>query len=332
MAYIPRRQGNSTFWLSENLRISAGLRPYRPWEKIQLSKKMVTGYKGIETEQINTRLHLLLLRDITREWKADILDQEIRLARHMQIGLQPESMPQSEFLDVAATCQPAHNIGGDLYDAIVLDDNRIAMVIGDATGHGIDSALLAALVSGAFRSCVVSDPDPAAVLSSIDGVLRRTNQHGFVTLIYMLFAPDGTSFRYGLAGHYPPMVIGRDELWLENATPSSLPLGVNLPPSYHFEEVNLHPGDIVAAFSDGILECRNLGGELFQQQIPEIILNLAEDHVQTMMNVLLKKAGDFAVGGIHQDDFTMILVRVKDKDRSPLPERKSSRTVGRARS
>ncbi|MBN1880048.1 serine/threonine-protein phosphatase [bacterium] len=305
-------QGNATFWLNDTLRTNASLRPYRPWEKIKISRMMATGYRGIENDQINTRLHLLLLRDVTREWEADILEQEVRLARRMQIGLQPEVMPQTPVFDIVATCQPAHNIGGDLYDAVTLEDGCIAMVIGDATGHGVDSALLAAVVSGAFRSSVAIDPDPNAVLRSIDGVLRRTQQHGFVTLIYMLLEADGSAMQYGLAGHYPPIIFHHHDPLPESTTPESLPLGVSLPSHYHFETVSLSAGDIIAAFSDGFLECRNAVGETFQQVIPGIIRKYADGDADGMLRTLLKEINEFSHNPVQQDDFTAIIIRIKN--------------------
>lgn len=323
--YTPEK-ATEAFWLDDTHRVHAGLRPYRPWEKIPLTRRMATGYKGIETDQINTRLHLLLLRDVTREWEADILEQEVRLARRMQVGLQPEVMPQTPVFDIVATCQPAHNIGGDLYDAVTLDDGRIAMVIGDATGHGVDSALLAAVVSGAFRSSVANDPDPQAVLNRIDGVLRRTQQHGFVTLIYMLLEADGSSLQYGLAGHYPPFVFHQHDPLPESATPESLPLGVSLPSHYHFETVSLSTGDIIAAFSDGFLECRNAAGETFQHAIPGIIRNHGSEDADNLLKILLNEINEFSNNPVQQDDFTAIIVRMKNPVRDPLGKPAGTRT------
>jgi serine phosphatase RsbU (regulator of sigma subunit) len=306
--------GSCIVWLDETKRVRGNLRPYKPWINIRASNLMSTGYRGITGEDIHRRLHLLLLQDVTLEWEAEMLQQEITLARQIQIGLQPERMPQTEFYDIVATCEPAKHIGGDLYDAIILADGRIALVIGDATGHGVHSALLGALVTGAFRGCVDYDPEPEVVLESVDCVLRNTNHHGFVTLIYMLLDPRGQSMRYGLAGHYPPMIIRNGRDVCQTDTPSSLPLGISLPSMYHFGECKLVTGDIIAAFSDGLLECRNSSGEMFQNAIPGIIRKTGKLPSQAILNEIVFDASQFADDNMIEDDLTAIIIKVNDPD------------------
>ena len=307
-------QAHCVTWLDDTKRVRVNLRPYKPWANIRATNRMSTGFRGIQGDDIHHRLHMLLLQDVTVEWEAEMLTQEISVARRIQMGLQPEIMPQTDVYDIVATCEPAKTIGGDLYDAVILPDGRIALIIGDATGHGVHSALLAALVTGAFRGCVDYDPEPEIVLESIDRVLRNTNHDGFVTVVYMLLEAGGESIRYGLAGHYPPMLIRETKEVCQKSTPSSLPLGINLPSMYYFGECKLKSGDIIAAFSDGLLECRSADGATFYDKIPGIIQKAGKLTPHAILNELLHNAFEFANENIIDDDLTAIIIKVKSLD------------------
>jgi serine phosphatase RsbU (regulator of sigma subunit) len=307
-------QGHCVIWLDDTKRVRVNLRPYKPWANVRATSRMSTGFRGIQGDDVHHRLHMLLLQDVTLEWEAESLQQEISVARRIQMGLQPERMPQTDVYDIVATCEPAKTIGGDLYDAVILPDERIALIIGDATGHGVHSALLAALVTGAFRGCVDYDPEPEIVLESIDRVLRNTNHDGFVTVVYMLLEANGGSFRYGLAGHYPPMLVRHDQELCQKPTPSSLPLGINLPSMYYFGECELRSGDVIAAFSDGLLECRNSDDDTFHDKIPGIIRKAGKLTPHAILNELLHNALEFAKENIIDDDLTAIIIKVKSSD------------------
>jgi len=309
------------FWINRNkgerVRAHITLIPYRPWEKIRVNDRMASGFDGISMKDINRMLYLMLIQDTTREWEAETLEHQMSLARRMQQNLLPDILPDLPGLDVTAFCQPASNVGGDLYDVIKLDDGRVAVLIGDATGHGVDSALLAAVASGAFRAAVRHSPEPAEVLKSVDDVLRSTNQSGFVTVVYMLINKDRTRMDVGLAGHYPPVICRCDKKKVkasifecEFETPSSLPLGVNLEPIYHLVSYDLQVGDIVAAFSDGILEFQLPGGDFFQKEIPGLIVSTtaksASEIWTGIFNSLTKKTAEKPP----EDDLTAVIFKI----------------------
>ncbi len=307
-------EGNRRFWIDlashRKLRIHAGLRAFRPWDHIRTTSRMATGFEGIGMEEVNRRIHLLLMRDVTREWEAEVLQREIDLARRMQQELLPSGLPVSSVYDIAATCRPARHIGGDLYDVVQLGTGHVAMIIGDATGHGVDSALLAALVSGAFRASIQQYTAPEDILQTIDRVLRTTRQHGFVTLIYLLMDPSGSRMEYGLAGHYPPILWSEDIQKCILQPAASLPLGVNLPAHYDTGSFSIKPGDVIAAFSDGLLELREKSGQSFQETLTTLLKTLRKKPARHILKEVFRRAARVTPEESQQDDMTGIIVRI----------------------
>lgn len=307
-------RGSRRLWLNlrdgRRILVQAGLRPLRLWDHVQTTSRMATGFDGVEMDQVRQRIHLLLLRDVTREWEAEVLQKEIDLARRMQNQLLPTELPASEIFDIAARCRPASHIGGDLYDVIQLDTGQIAMIIGDAAGHGVDSALLAALVSGAFRASIQQHTAPEDILRVIDRVLRTTSQPGFVTLIYLLLDPNELQIDYGLAGHYPPVVCRSDTEKCTWFAAASLPLGVHLPAHYDIGTFKIGHGDIVAAFSDGLLEYRNESGNPYQETLDSVIVAHRNSAAKEILDAIFQTASDASSIEKQQDDMTGIVVRI----------------------
>ncbi|MBN1550381.1 PP2C family protein-serine/threonine phosphatase [bacterium] len=307
-------QAARTIWLTRHngqlMRAIAMVRPYRPFENINVDKRLTTGYSGISLDQANKKLHLLSIRDVTAQWEAEKLQQEIDLARRMQRSLQPKKIPDTNIFDIAAACHPANHVGGDLYDIVSLPDGRLAMILGDAAGHGVDSALLASLVSGAFRASVTHDSSPEKVLSSVDQVLRATPQQSFVTAVYLLFENDGHLLTYGLAGHHAPMICRCQENRCDAILPSSLPLGITLPPSYHIRRELLNPGDIVSVFSDGLIETQNENGETFERFVPEILKKNRDRTAENVLKAVLNSVHTFRGSAAQNDDVTAMVVKV----------------------
>jgi len=308
------KTGSTHMWIDvehdRKIRVQTGLRPFRPWDHIRTTSRMSTGFDGIDVEEVNRRIHLLLLRETTAEWEAEVLQNEINLAKHMQQSLLPPALPDSPVFEIAAFCRPARHIGGDLYDVRELENGRIAAIIGDAAGHGVDSALLAALVSGAFRASIQQHTEPEEILRIIDRVLRSTGQSGFVTLIYLLLDPDSHRIEYGLAGHYPPAHYRGATRQCEWRDAASLPLGVHLPPHYDTGVLNVAPGDTVAAFSDGLLELLHGTGQPFQNTLTNILMHHGNASAGVILDTVFKSAKTDTVSEKQTDDMTAVIIRV----------------------
>jgi Stage II sporulation protein E (SpoIIE) len=287
------------------------MHPYRPMEHIMMHDSMSTGYDGLSAKEVDRKLYLLLIRDITVQWEAEKLHQEIELARRMQRNLLPVDLPCSDVFDIAAACQPASQIGGDIYDIKLVEDGRLVLLLGDATGHGVDSALLGAIVMGSFRTAVVQNQEPRPVLSVMDQALRESSQPGFVTGVYCVFDSAGASFQYGLAGHYAPIIYRSLGKCFDSFEPESLPMGVGLPPSYHIGSAELHRGDVIAIFSDGLIETRNPENETFESVLYRIIVDSDGEDSSEILSRVLNGVRTFRGALQPEDDITAIIIRIR---------------------
>ncbi len=236
------------------------------------------------------------------------------LARRMQMNLLPGTIPETPRYNVAARCRPASKVGGDVYDIVRVDADGLAVFMGDAVGHGIDSGLLAATAMGVYRATVHQDPDPEHILSGLDRSLRSSSRPGFITAGCLFCSPGGDELLYGLAGQEAPIVIRSGRIVDGGMLPSSLPLGVNLPPNYHRGSMPLQPGDLIAVLSDGFLETRNVADEIFETRLHRFLEEQSGDPLPDLIEKLFLAADDFRGVLPQKDDLTVVLVRVKEWD------------------
>src|SRR5438445_10529199 len=126
---------------------------------------------------------------------------ELELARDLQAGLIPKSPAQTPEFEVAAFNEIANTVGGDIYDFVPLPDGRLAVLFGDASGHGMSAGLMMAVASASFRTQLDIDPSPAAIVTALNRILCRTGgPRSFFACCYVLLSPNG-DFVAITAGH-----------------------------------------------------------------------------------------------------------------------------------
>ncbi|MCB0881794.1 MAG: SpoIIE family protein phosphatase [Thermoleophilia bacterium] len=184
---------------------------------------------------------------------------ERRLWETVQNGLLPERLPNTPVYRVAARYRPAETallVGGDFYDTYLLADGRLAVMVGDVTGHGATSAAQAAGLRFGWRTMVAVDPRPHVVVAALNAQMARAELRSngvFASIIYALIGPDGTGV-YTRAGHPPPVLAGADgcrELLSEERGPL---LGVVDDPSWPEVPLEIAEGETLVMFTDGLVE------------------------------------------------------------------------------
>jgi serine phosphatase RsbU (regulator of sigma subunit) len=245
----------------------------RPLGAIQLdtqerSKKFVTEDLNLLTIVANlagvaidkARLHENLL---SREKE----QKEIELARKVQLGFLPQTLPDVDGYDFFSHYSPAQTVGGDYYDFIPLPGGRVAVVLGDVAGKGVPAALLVAKLSSEVRFCLVTEPTLAKAISSLnDQMFRGGLQDRFVTLAAMILDPREHTVVAVNAGHMSPKMYLAATGTLEEIISSDatgLPLGIM--PEFQYESVtfSMKPGDIVSVYTDGVTDAMNPAGVMF---------------------------------------------------------------------
>lgn len=170
--------------------------------------------------------------------------------------------PEFKTLRYSAECRQLCEVGGDCYDFLPLPNHQLAMAIGDASGKGLAAALMIASVHSSLRTAaVLTGGEAAAVVAAVNRQAHASAVAGrYATLFYGVFDGRSRTLQYVNAGHNPPLVIRRDGsvLWLETG---GVPVGMFPDCAYSEGAVQLEPGDVVVAYTDGVIEALNSGGE-----------------------------------------------------------------------
>jgi sigma-B regulation protein RsbU (phosphoserine phosphatase) len=213
-------------------------------------------------------------------------------------------------VDYSASCRQMRALGGDCYDFACLGDGQIAMLVGDASGKGVAAALMMASVQASLRTAAQFTGDNLA------GLFRAVNVHAcassladrYATLFYDVLNRVTLTLRYVNAGHNPPVVVHRDGSldWLE---PTGAPVGLFPDATWHDEVIQLHPGDLVLAYTDGVIEASSPSG---QDWGIDGLLQAAEagrmQSADELVRSILDSMDAFS-GGVQTDDATVALLR-----------------------
>ncbi len=193
---------------------------------------------------------------------------ELVMARQLQAELVPQSLPAIPGFELGAFNRVANTVGGDLYEFQPLENGGLAILFGDASGHGMAAGLVMAVAHTAWRLQLERDPSPAEVLSTLNRVLcrlgscRTSGPRQFFAGVALLLQPDG-SFVAAVAGHPPVLRVGPAGTVLERFGRGAYPLGVKQAQVYDVEAGRLGPGELLLLHSDGLPEARDAAGREF---------------------------------------------------------------------
>jgi serine phosphatase RsbU (regulator of sigma subunit)/ketosteroid isomerase-like protein len=188
------------------------------------------------------------------------LEQELRVARRIQQASLPMEVPTLEGWQISPYYQPAREVGGDFYDFFELEDGRVGVVVGDATGKGVSAALVAAATSSMVRAVAqaLGSSSPGEVLAQVNETLvARIPSNMFVTCFYAVLDPESAGLRYANAGHDLPYLRGRSSNDAEELSARGMPLGLMPEMSYEEKETVIDAGDSVLFYSDGLVEAHD---------------------------------------------------------------------------
>ncbi len=226
-----------------------------------------------------TGLTLLLALELVDRLR---VRDELEVARSLQRDLLPQAAPELAGYRIAHSYRTANEIGGDYYDFLPLDDGRMVLAVGDASGHGISAGLVMAIANATLKTAIDLDPGPEAVLSLLDRVLFRTGgKRAFMTLFYGVLDPATGAFEYACAGHPYPL-LRRLGGAVEELGEGSMPLGLKTGGRYPTRQTTIEPGDLLVLYSDGIPEAAGgangdtfgfdrLKGLLAQPESPQLV-------------------------------------------------------------
>lgn len=186
---------------------------------------------------------------------------ELEVARELQEDLLPHNVPPIPGYDFAHSYRTANEVGGDYYDLTPLPDGRVALLVGDASGHGMAAGLVMAIANATLKTALDLDPTPERVIRLLNRTLCRTGTNRtFMTVFYALLDPATGEMEYVCAGHPFPL-LRRADGTVEELGCGSLPLGMREPLEICAESVVLEPGDLLLLYTDGLAEALDTQGK-----------------------------------------------------------------------
>jgi phosphoserine phosphatase RsbU/P len=240
--------------------------------------------------------------DVSEEWVAACGLQE----RFMEIPC-----AKVQRLTYHARCRQMRALGGDCFQFVPLPGRRVALAVADASGKGLPAALLVANVQSSLRTAALFAPeDPAVVVSAVNRQLHACSPvDRYATLFYGVFDEITRTLNYVNAGHNPAVVIRRGGAvaWLEACAP---PVGLFAETVYQVEAVQLYPGDLIVAYTDGIVEATNTAGE--EWGVEGLLATVKRCRTRQPENIVQAAfaALDELSGENHNDDATILAALV----------------------
>jgi serine phosphatase RsbU (regulator of sigma subunit) len=238
------------------------------------------------------------------------VEQELQVARSIQQASLPKEVPELKGWRISPFYQPAREVGGDFYDFLELDDGRLGLVVGDATGKGVPAALVMASTRTMLRAVAqaLGSSSPGDVLRRVnDSLVTDIPSNMFVTCFYAILDPKSGRLVYANAGHdLPYMWRGGDA---EELRARGMPLGLMPGMSYEEKEIVLDAGDSALFYSDGLVEAHDPEGEMFG--FPRLQALVAEHgEERSLGDILLEELHSFVGEGWEQeDDITVLTLR-----------------------
>ncbi|MCL5266637.1 MAG: serine/threonine-protein phosphatase [Bacteroidetes bacterium] len=204
------------------------------------------------------------------------------------------------------------NVGGDYYDFIRLDEHRIAVGLGDVSGHGLSSALVMVNLQVTIRSQASFDPDPARCLERANRLLyRSTDSHTFVSLFYGILDTKRHSLTYANAGQNWPIVFSSARV-PHMLLRHGLVLGVREDSAYEEEEIGINAGDFLLLFSDGVTEAMNEKREQFgDEKLIDTVRNATSLSGQSAIDEIIHAVNAHAGKVSQANDMTVVVVERK---------------------
>lgn len=189
---------------------------------------------------------------------------ELEVARELQSELLPHRVPDLPGYGFAHSYRTANEVGGDYYDFTALPDGRLALMVGDASGHGMAAGLVMAIANATLETALDLDPSPERVLALLNRTLCRTGtKRTFMSVFYALLDPPSGRLDYVCAGHPYPL-LRRAGSAVEELGSGGLPLGIREPLPQAVQSTVLAPGDLLVLYTDGLAEATDpTGAEAF---------------------------------------------------------------------
>ena len=242
------------------------------------------------------------------------LEQQLALAREIQVGFWPKEIPVYDRVAIAGKSRPAAQVGGDYYDVIPIDADHCSLIVADVSGKGFPAAMIMATVRGALRAQMESHASMAQIITAINRMLvRDTPMEKYVTLFWAVLDVKSLELTYTNAGHNPPLLFDPESRATQELSEGGPVLG--LLPAVRFASGRrmLRPGESLVMFTDGIIEAQDPAEQMYG--LERLRARIAEAPARCDAGVFMEFLDEDVIGfsgdAAQYDDATLLVVKVK---------------------
>lgn len=249
------------------------------------------------------------------EKEKERLQSELEIAKDVQAQLFPKDIPTLRTLQLKGVCMPARMVSGDYYDYFCINDERVAIALGDVAGKGISAALLMAAIQSIMHS-QLNQSDGATSLDTARSVslLNRqiyanTSPEKYATFFFGIYNEKDHTLAYTNAGHLQPLLVRDGAAQLLEVTGTVIGLFAKAP--YEERKIELIPGDLLVAYTDGIAEPENEYGEQFgEERLTELLVKNAHLGTQEIIDRVMEAVVQWSSEPELPDDMTVLIAKV----------------------
>lgn len=283
------------------------------WTHLAISRQGVKNLMRIMAERLH-RNNKALISEIEEQLKYKQLEKDLVTAGNIQANIVPNGaklFPQRPEIEVYAQTKQARAVGGDFFDALALDQDRIYLAIGDATGKGMPAALFMMRTFTSLRFLVSNCPDFADVVPALNKSLYRKNDDMmFVSLWAGILNLKTRVLEYVNGGHHSPFVSLGGEPFRALDLPDGPIVGVVEEASFEVATLKMEPGDTLFLYTDGLPEAYNRNRTAFEiDRIEESLNSIQSPSMKSLVRGLEEEVADFVDGAPTHDDLTMLAFR-----------------------
>jgi serine phosphatase RsbU (regulator of sigma subunit) len=241
------------------------------------------------------------------------IQQELEMARKIQMTILPREVPKIEGLEIAARYVPMTSVAGDFYDFLTVDEKRFGFLVADVSGHGVPAALIASMLKIALPAQAANAADPARVLAGLNQALCGKFERHFVTAAYLFVDMEKGTIDYAGAGHPPIILYDRAKRSARALQHNGLFLGMFPGGKYSSVRLPIAAGDRCVVYTDGIAEAPNPSGEEFGLDGLLKIVDAESDlpsnaFADRILEAVARWTGRSAAQN-NDDDITLVVVR-----------------------
>jgi sigma-B regulation protein RsbU (phosphoserine phosphatase) len=251
---------------------------------------------------------------IAEQHQRQRLENELAIAREVQAQLFPKEKPGIRGVEIEAVCRPARVVSGDYYDFLPVGPERLGIALADVSGKGISAALIMASLQAALRSQALFNGHGPGSTAEIAARLNRhlyssTAPDRFATFFYGVYDSMTHRLEYTNAGHPPPLCINGTQV--QRLSTGGAVLGVFGDRQYESQIIDVAPGCLLIAYSDGLTEAENPNGEEFgDQRVLDVALRLNQASASVVLRNLLEAVDRWTGPSEQTDDLTIIIARL----------------------